>query len=344
VEEKNKKTEETVEETKETVEQAEEIKAEETAPQKVAAEVDEVAQEEELLEKFGNKKRRSSRRKREEVKKEAPDSEWKERVVQIRRVTKVVKGGKKLSFRATVVVGNGKGQVGLGIGKSSEVIGAIQKAITDGRKNLVTVPIFKTTIPHKITASAGAGSVVLKPASKGTGIIAGGSVRAVLELAGIENILSRRHNNVQNYKLIVPEQLLKQSEETQKIFNIVMGAIAGISLLVGGIGIMNIMLATVLERTREIGVRRSLGATQHDIRNQFLIEATILSLIGGIVGIMFGYILAYSVTIFSDWETAVSLWSIVLSFGVSSGVGVAFGYYPAKKASELNPIEALRYE
>jgi len=160
----------------------------------------------------------------------------------------------------------------------------------------------------------------------------------------IEEILYRRHNKDKNYKLIVPEQLLRQSEETQNIFNIVMGAIAGISLLVGGIGIMNIMLASVLERTREIGIRRSLGATQHDIRNQFLIESTSLSLFGGIVGILFGYILAYSVTIFSDWETAISLWSIVLSFGVSSGVGIAFGYYPAKKASELNPIDALRYE
>lgn len=184
MEEQNKQTDETIEKV-ETSEQNE-VKAE--VQEDI---VDEVAKEEELLEKFEPKKRRTSRRKREEVKKEAPVSEWKERVVQIRRVTKVVKGGKKLSFRATVVVGNGKGQVGLGIGKSSEVIGAIQKAITAGRKNLVTVPIFNTTIPHKITANAGAGSVILKPASKGTGIIAGGSVRAVLELAGIENILSK---------------------------------------------------------------------------------------------------------------------------------------------------------
>ena len=184
MEETNKNIEETTEtvETVETAEVVEEVKTEV---------VDEVAAEEEALERFEGKRKRSSRRKREDVKKEAPVSEWKERVVQIRRVTKVVKGGKKLSFRATVVVGNGKGQVGLGIGKSSEVIGAIQKAITDGRKNLVNVPIFKTTIPHKIAASAGAGSVVLKPASQGTGIIAGGSVRAVLELAGIENILSK---------------------------------------------------------------------------------------------------------------------------------------------------------
>ena len=184
IEESNKKSEETVEETvktETTAETVEEVKEAEKA---------EVAEEETVI-KLEGKRKRSSRRKREEIKKEAPVSDWKERVVQIRRVTKVVKGGKKLSFRATVVVGNGKGQVGLGIGKSSEVIGAIQKAITDGRKNLVNVPIFKTTIPHKISASAGAGSVVLKPASQGTGIIAGGSVRAVLELAGIENILSK---------------------------------------------------------------------------------------------------------------------------------------------------------
>ncbi len=113
------------------------------------------------------------------------------KVVQIRRVTKVVKGGKKLSFRAVVVVGNGKGQVGIGIGKSSEVIGAIQKGVAEARKNLVTVPIFKTTIPHHTLGKAGAGSIVLRPAAIGTGIIAGGAARAVLELAGIENILCK---------------------------------------------------------------------------------------------------------------------------------------------------------
>lgn len=118
-------------------------------------------------------------------------SEWKERVIQIRRVTKVVKGGKKLSFRAVVVVGNGSGSVGVGVGKSSEVIGAIQKAIIEARKSLVKVPIFKKTIPHPISAKAGAGKVFLKPASEGTGVIAGGSARSVLELAGIENILCK---------------------------------------------------------------------------------------------------------------------------------------------------------
>lgn len=132
-----------------------------------------------------------SKKKKIETKEEAPQSEWKEQVIQIRRVTKVVKGGKKLSFRAIVVVGNKNGQVGVGCAKASEVIIAIQKAVADGRKNLVTVPIFKTTIPHPITGVSGAGSVMLRPASQGTGVIAGGAVRAVLELAGIENILSK---------------------------------------------------------------------------------------------------------------------------------------------------------
>lgn len=132
-----------------------------------------------------------SRKQKIETVDEKPQSDWTERVVQISRVTKVVKGGKKLSFRAIVIVGNQKGQVGVGCAKASEVIIAIQKAIADGRKNVITVPIFKTTIPHPITGRSGAGAVMLRPASAGTGIIAGGAVRSVLELAGIENILSK---------------------------------------------------------------------------------------------------------------------------------------------------------
>lgn len=135
--------------------------------------------------------RRGRKRRIETTEPEKPASEWEERVVQINRVTKVVKGGKKLSFRAIVIVGNKKGQVGVGCAKAAEVIVAIQKAIADGRKNLITVPIFKTTIPHPITGHSGAGCVMLRPASEGTGVIAGGAVRLVLELAGIENILSK---------------------------------------------------------------------------------------------------------------------------------------------------------
>ena len=133
--------------------------------------------------------RRGKRRKIETI--EPLESEWREQVVQIRRVTKVVKGGKKLSFRAIVIVGNKKGQVGMGVAKAAEVIIAIQKAVADARKNLINVPLFNSTIPHMITGKSGAGSVILRPASKGTGVIAGGAVRAVLELSGIENILSK---------------------------------------------------------------------------------------------------------------------------------------------------------
>ena len=154
------------------------------------AEIDEPIDAEEVVTKLPAKKQRS-RKKKVETQEVKPESEWKEQVVQVRRVTKVVKGGKKLSFRAIVVVGNQKGQVGVGCAKASEVIIAIQKAIADGRKNLINVPIFKTTIPHPITGRSGAGAVMLRPASQGTGIIAGGAVRSVLELAGIENILSK---------------------------------------------------------------------------------------------------------------------------------------------------------
>lgn len=146
-------------------------------------------QSEEKVERLERVER--TKRSRKEPKVEKPASDWTERVVQISRVTKVVKGGKKLSFRAVVIAGDGKGRVGVGCGKSSEVVGAIQKAVVDARKNSISVPIFKTTIPHIITGRSGAGSVVLKPASMGTGVIAGGAVRSVLELAGIENILSK---------------------------------------------------------------------------------------------------------------------------------------------------------
>ena len=166
----------------EIVETVEEVVEEVTASESVEAD--------EAVTQLPAKKQRS-RKKKVETQEVKPESEWKEQVVQIRRVTKVVKGGKKLSFRAIVIVGNQKGQVGVGCAKASEVIIAIQKAIADGRKNLITVPIFKTTIPHPITGKSGAGAVMLRPASQGTGIIAGGAVRSVLELAGIENILSK---------------------------------------------------------------------------------------------------------------------------------------------------------
>ncbi len=168
-----------------------EVEAVETEEVVETVEAAEAPAEEKAPAKKGRGAAKGKGKRKIETVENAPQSEWKERVVQIRRVTKVVKGGKKLSFRAIVIVGNSKGQVGVGCAKASEVIIAIQKAIAEGRKNLVTVPIFKTTIPHPIVGRSGAGSVMLRPASQGTGVIAGGAVRAVLELAGIENILSK---------------------------------------------------------------------------------------------------------------------------------------------------------
>ena len=160
----------------------------------------------------------------------------------------------------------------------------------------------------------------------------------------IRSILRRRHRGVDDFKIAIPEELLRHSQSTQRIFNIVMGCIAGISLVVGGIGIMNIMLASVLERTREIGIRRALGARRRDVLAQFLVEAVAVSLIGGLLGVILGYSLTKVITLYAHWKTIIHFWTIALSFGVAAGVGITFGYYPARKAALLNPIDALRYE
>lgn len=162
--------------------------------------------------------------------------------------------------------------------------------------------------------------------------------------AVIEPLLDRMHGGADDYEIVVPEALLEQRRRTQRIFNIVMGSIAGISLLVGGIGIMNIMLATVLERTREIGVRRAIGATKKDIRTQFVIEAFSISLIGGAIGIAVGILMARIVAAYAGWPTVVQISALILSTGVSVMVGLISGIYPASRAAELDPIEALRYE
>ncbi|RPI26673.1 MAG: FtsX-like permease family protein [Acidobacteria bacterium] len=160
----------------------------------------------------------------------------------------------------------------------------------------------------------------------------------------VNNLMSAMHRYVDDYSIVVPEKLLEQNQRTQGIFNIVMGAIASISLLVGGIGIMNIMLASVLERTNEIGLRRALGARRLDIRVQFMTEAIAISLSGGIIGVGLGYGISRLVAVYSGWSTIITVASIVLSFGVSSAVGLVFGIYPAVQASNLDPIECLRYE
>lgn len=160
----------------------------------------------------------------------------------------------------------------------------------------------------------------------------------------VEKIVKRRHAGVEDYEIVVPESLLRQSQKTQQIFNIVMGAIAGLSLLVGGIGIMNIMLATVLERTREIGVRRAVGAKGSDILRQFLLEAVMICLLGCAIGLFLGFAISKAISFYAGWPTIVSLFSVVLAVGVSMSVGIIFGIYPARKAARLDVIESLRYE
>jgi putative ABC transport system permease protein len=160
----------------------------------------------------------------------------------------------------------------------------------------------------------------------------------------IKKILNRRHQGVEDYEIKIPELLLKQEQKTKDIFNIVLGAIAGISLIVGGIGIMNIMLASVMERIREIGVRRATGATKNDIIFQFLAEATFISITGGFIGILLGVIMAKVITTTTGILTIVSFASILVSFGVAASVGIVFGYLPAKQASEKDPVESLRHD
>jgi putative ABC transport system permease protein len=162
--------------------------------------------------------------------------------------------------------------------------------------------------------------------------------------AVVKTLLDGLHGGVDDYEIVVPEALLEQSRQTQRLFNIVMGCIAGISLLVGGIGIMNIMLASVLERTREIGVRRAIGADHLDICLQFLVESFSISAIGGLMGVAMGVGIARTVSLYARWPTVVTVASIALAIGVSLAVGVLSGLYPALRASRVEPIQALRYE
>ncbi|HEY3429471.1 MAG TPA: ABC transporter permease [Cyclobacteriaceae bacterium] len=160
----------------------------------------------------------------------------------------------------------------------------------------------------------------------------------------LSRLLKRRHYEVVDYEIEIPELLLKQQQRTNDIFNYVLGAIAGISLLVGGIGIMNIMLASVLERIKEIGLRLSIGAKKSDIIQQFLFEAMMISVTGGIIGVILGVTLAFLVSSVADIPTIITFTSIVLSFGVAASVGLIFGIAPARKAANQDPITSLRYE
>jgi putative ABC transport system permease protein len=160
----------------------------------------------------------------------------------------------------------------------------------------------------------------------------------------LSRMLTRRHSDVKDFEITVPELLLKQQQRTKDIFNIVLGAIASISLIVGGIGIMNIMFASVMERIKEIGTRMAIGAKKMDIVVQFLSEAVLISVTGGFLGIFLGVIMAKLIEQIAGIMTVVSFFSVFIAFGVSGAVGIIFGYSPAKRASEKDPIESLRYE
>ena len=160
----------------------------------------------------------------------------------------------------------------------------------------------------------------------------------------VRGILNATHGGARDFSVVAPAELLAEQKRTQRIFEMVMVAIASISLLVGGIGIMNIMLAGILERTREIGVRRAVGARRMDIIRQFLLEATLISIVGGLMGIVFGFGMSRVIALLAGWSTIVTLASILLAFLVSVTVGLIFGTYPAVKAARLDPAEAIRYE
>ncbi len=160
----------------------------------------------------------------------------------------------------------------------------------------------------------------------------------------IDQILKRHHFQNEDYGIVIPLELLKQEEKERQIYNFLLGAIAAISLVVGGIGIMNIMLATVMERTREIGIRRAIGARKREILTQFVTEAVVISIAGGIIGVLLGVTLSLLVTLFTDVSTYIRFYSIIIAFGFSVLVGVVFGYLPAKNAANLKPVDSIRYE
>jgi putative ABC transport system permease protein len=160
----------------------------------------------------------------------------------------------------------------------------------------------------------------------------------------VRGLLKTSHRDADDFTVVVPAELLAQQQQTRRLFLFVMVAIASISLLVGGIGIMNIMLASVMERTREIGVRRAVGATRRDVIRQFLIETTLITLSGGLAGTIVGVLLSNLVAYLAGWSTVVTITSVVVACSVSVTVGIVFGLYPAARASRLDPVYALHYE
>ncbi|SPF46415.1 conserved membrane hypothetical protein [Candidatus Sulfopaludibacter sp. SbA4] len=214
----------------------------------------------------------------------------------------------------------------------------VEGAQAANRNNLVIAPL--NTVMRRFEDNTS----YLKDEIDGIYMKVGPNIDSIETSNVVRAILTATHKDAGDFTVIVPAGLLEQRKQTQMIFNIVMICIAGISLLVGGIGIMNIMLATVLERTREIGIRRAIGARQADIVRQFLTEAVLISIAGGLIGIVFGVTLSKIIASAAGWSTLVTGSSIGVAFGVSVFIGLLFGIYPAVQAAKLDPIEAIRYE
>ncbi|MEJ6475414.1 ABC transporter permease [Pseudoalteromonas piscicida] len=203
-----------------------------------------------------------------------------------------------------------------------------------GEQSRIFVPL--TTAVHRFNRG------LLEPEVTEIKLAIDKSQSPILASKAITNILANRHSDIDDYRLTIPAALLAQQKQTQAIFNMVMSCVAGISLLVGGIGIMNIMLATVLERTKEIGLLRAIGATRKNIQVQFITESFTISILGGLLGVVFGILLSEIIAFYSNWAVSWSLSAIILSFSICALVGLTFGVYPAIKASKLDPIEALQ--
>ena len=242
----------------------------------------------------------------------------------------------------------------VGVVSVAETVSAVKiiddsaaKGKSQGGANVGNIYIPLTTVKNRfgeISLKIGAGGGSVEKVELQEVIVKVGSIDEVLSTRDtLETILSRFHKK-NDYQVVVPLELLKQAKQTQRLFSIVLGSIATISLLVGGIGIMNIMLATVSERTREIGIRRALGARRRDIIVQFLTETLILTLLGGVLGISLGSLIPFMVTRFGQTPTKITGISLVLAFGISGAVGIIFGIYPAYRAANMDPIESLRHE
>ncbi|UCE87668.1 MAG: ABC transporter permease [Deltaproteobacteria bacterium] len=226
------------------------------------------------------------------------------------------------------------------------VVGVMErKSLRKGRASVIQVRDLNKDVYVPITTAAGRFSNDKgRDAVSELAIKVSSGAEVVPTAAVVRRIIERAHNGVEDFEILVPAELLARAQRTQRVFNIVMGSIAAISLLVGGIGIMNIMLASVTERTREIGTRRALGATRRAILGQFLIETVLTSASGGVLGILLGLAMAKGISVFAGWQTVVSASGTLIAFAISALVGVVFGLYPAERAARMDPIAALRFE